>query len=302
MSTEPEQLEVNNDPAVGDNATSESVNTETPESSETPTEPSQAKSIFPDDWQDVMSDGDEKIKAALSRYGSPKDVAKALREGQVKLSERNKITKPDENATEEELKTWRDAMGIPEKPEGYKISEIVGSEISETDKPFYDQFAKAMHDAHASPDVVKAALGVYQDMQAKNEAYLEEVNKQDAQECEEVLREDYGRNFTDNKARALTYMEKTFGKEAAEVITKAVGNDGRQIINNPDIMRQFVNMALEDNPRVTLPQGAKSVESLASRKAEIEAELRKHNGGNYYSNPAMQKEYREILDFEQKSK
>lgn len=255
------------------------------------------KTTFPDNWQELMAGDDEKVLSALSKYSSPAAVAKALKAAQNKLSERMQIAKPDENASEEDLKVWRDAWGIPATPKDYNVYDKFENEIGDNDKEIVDSFLDKMHKNHATPEVVDAALETWQELKHKQWQEFEANNKAHQEACEEDLRAEYGRNYKDNTARALTHIEKTFGAEGAAAIKEAIGQDGRMLINNPDIMRVFVNMALDDNPRATLPKGAQSVEGMLAEKQKIQDAMRT---GKYDTDTSMQTRYREILEAESK--
>ena len=272
-----------------------------PQGSETPAPeaPSEAPAspAFPDNWVELMAGEDEKTKSLLSRYASPKDVSKALVNANQKLSEKSKINKPDGNASPEELQQWRDAWGIPQTPEDYKIELSEGREIAEHDKEFVDSFVKDMHANHATPELINNAINKYYEVRENEERQLEQINAQDKIEVEETLRAEYGPKYRDNINAATTFLDKTFGQEVSEVLKNAIGKDGRMLMNNPDIVKVFVNMGLQDNPRITMPSGFNSTESMAGRKAEIQQSMK---DGSYYGNSSMQAEYRKILETEEK--
>jgi hypothetical protein len=225
---------------------------------------------FPDNWVELMAGEDEKTKSLLSRYGSPKDVSKALVNANQKLSEKLKINKPDANATPEELQQWRDAWGIPQTPEDYKVELSEGREIAEHDKEFVDSFVKDMHANHATPELINNALNKYYEIRENEAKQLEQVNAQDKIEVEETLRAEYGAKYRDNINAATTFLDKTFGQDVSEVLKNAIGKDGRMLMNNPEIVKKFVDMGLQDNPRITMPSGFNSTESMENQKAEIQ--------------------------------
>lgn len=290
---------VENTPATEVNTPAPAENT--PVQQEAPTvnaddEKETPKSLFPDNWQELMA-SDDKEKNLLSRYGSPKDVAKALREAQIKLSERAKIQIPTDKSTDDEKKAFRDLFNIPEKPTDYQIK-LDGREISEADKPVIDSFLEKMHAKNATPEVVQSAIDTYYEMQEQQLQLIEQVNKEQQLKLEDDLRLEYGRNYRANIATAKTFIEKTFGNNS-EAILKAIGHDGVMLMNNPDIMRAFVNLGLADNPRATIPSGYSSVDNVASRMKEIEKHIAT---GAYYKDQAMQDEYAKLIEFSQKNK
>lgn len=251
-----------------------------------------------DNWQDLMAGDDEKVKKALSRYASPAEVAKALLHAKAKLSERVQLKKPADDASDEDKQAWREAWGVPEKPDGYEIKLSEGRTVSETDKPIVDSFLEKMHKANASPELVQSALDTYYEIQEKQNEFIETQNAQHKQKLEDDLRLEYGSNYRANINTAKTFIEKTFGNNA-EIFEKAIGNDGVMLMNNPDIVRAFVNLGLADNPRATFPMGMQSVDNVANRMKEIEKNIA---NGSYYRDKAMQDEYTKLIEFSQKNK
>lgn len=251
-----------------------------------------------DNWQDLMAGDDEKVKKALSRYASPAEVAKALLHAKAKLSERVQLKKPADDASDEDKQAWREAWGVPEKPDGYDIKLSEGRTVSETDKPIVDSFLEKMHKANASPELVQSALDTYYEIQEKQNEFIETQNAHHKQKLEDDLRLEYGSNYRANINTAKTFIEKTFGNNA-EIFEKAIGNDGVMLMNNPDIVRAFVNLGLADNPRATFPMGMQSVDNVANRMKEIEKNIA---NGSYYRDKAMQDEYTKLIEFSQKNK
>ena len=75
------------------------------------------------------------------------------------------------------------------------------------------------------------------------------------------------------------------------------------MLNNPDILRGFVNLALEVNPAGPLvPAGSGNpMESIAEEKGKIEKMMRE-NRKAYDKDDKVQERYRELIDAENKMK
>lgn len=284
----------NEAPAENVTATPQDASQSTPDA--TPEAPK--ATLSSDNWQDLMAGGDEKVKNALSRYASATEVAKALLHAKSKLSERVQLKKPADDASDEDKQAWREAFGVPDKPDGYQIKLSEGRTVSEADKPIVDSFLEKMHKANASPEVVQNALDTYYEIQETQNQFIETQNAQHKQKLEDDLRLEYGSNYRANLATAKTFIEKTFGNQA-EIFEKAIGNDGVMLMNNPDILRAFVNLGLADNPRATFPVGMQSVDNVANRMKEIEKHIAT---GIYYRDKAMQDEYTKLIEFSRKNK
>src|SRR5687767_4172297 len=79
----------------------------------------QTAAAWPENWRNLYAGEDGKKLARLERFTDPVKAFDALIEAQNKIRS-GELAKPlPPNANEQERAEWRQANGIPEKPEGY---------------------------------------------------------------------------------------------------------------------------------------------------------------------------------------
>jgi hypothetical protein len=109
--------------------------------------PAKAGPSFPDTWRQDLAGGDKTFLKTLDRFDSPAALAKAYRELATKLSagELRAVKAPGDNATPEQVATWRTAHGLPENAEAYvsgvKLAD--GMLAGEANRPLLASFAEA---------------------------------------------------------------------------------------------------------------------------------------------------------------
>jgi hypothetical protein len=267
--------------------------------------PAAHPATWPADWRDQFAGGDAKVKAKLDRYGSPADLAKAYRSMEAKLSSGElKSTVPfPEKGTDAEKQAWRQSQGIPEKPEDYKIELKGGMVVGEADKPLVDGFAKFAFENNLDPRAVNSALQFYFETQDKQNQELVALDATRKTQAEDALRSELG-----NEYRATINMVDNFLSADPEFAQRLLGGrlaDGTRIADDPAFIKWIANQVREINPLAALvPAGVDQQRSVNDRKATLEGMMGDRNS-EYWRGAkadALQKEYREILEAQQRVK
>ena len=267
----------------------------------------EVKADWPETWRERMAGmtekdgkwtgGDEKLLKRLQRMASPLDTGKTLREQDVALSKRAVPGLP-KDATPEQVAAYREALGIPEKPDGYDVSKLPsGIVIGEADKPLVSKFLERMHAEHATPNVVKAALDSYYAI--KEEEHTAWVEHQEAVHAEttQALQQEWGQRYLPTVNSISNFMVSTFGEEVAGLIEHATLPDGTVLGNHVGIMQGLARAAFEVNPAgVVAPNGTGGqMQSIDAELAKID-EQRKTNYHGFMRNEPLRARERELLD------
>lgn len=268
----------------------------TPDPSEDGKGKEPAKSDWPDDWRDRLADGDEDIANAIKRYGSPKGVAKALKEAQA-LIRSGKIKRDMPDATDAKaVSEWRKEQGIPDDPSGYKLPEVVTKRLTDDDKPVLASFTEFAHAKGAPQAVVDIATEWYVNSLENMEAERVQADSAAAEAAEDALRKDWAHG----EYKANMTLAKRFIAEIPGVgpdWSEARLPNGRRLGDLPE----FVAWAA-DQGRSAFGDAAFASPDSASRhtarKDEIE-QLMKTDMNKYYETGA-DKEYAAILEREMK--
>ena len=118
-------------------------------------EPKGDSTAWGEDWRDKVAKGDAKKLSRLSRYASPEAVIDALISAQNRISSGDLKPILKKDATEEQVKEYREAMGIPEAPDKYDLGDVVPAGA---DKTMIEDFLKTAHATNQTPQQVKASV------------------------------------------------------------------------------------------------------------------------------------------------
>lgn len=257
-----------------------------------------APSDWPDDWRDRLADGDEDLAKVINRYGSPKGVAKALKEAQA-LIRSGKIKRDMPDASDEKaLAEWRKEQGIPDDPAGYKLPEVVTKRLTDADKPVLASFTEFAHAKGAPQAVVDIATEWYVNSLENMEAERVAADTAASEAAEDALRKDWAHGeYKANMTLAKRFIEGIPG--VGQNWSEARMPDGRRLGDLPE----FVAWAA-DQGRSSFGDAAFASPDTAqrhqARKTEIEQTMK--TDINKYYESGMDKEYAQILERESRRK
>lgn len=254
---------------------------------------------LPENWRELGAGDDKELLAEIKRYGSLKGVFRALKEAKDTIrSGKMKQAMPDP-ADEKGMAEWRKAEGIPDDPSGYKLPETVTKRMTDDDKPLIASFTDYAHKKGARPDVVEIASEWYFDSLEAIEAERIAADTKASEDAEESLRSTWGNaEFKGNLKLAQRFVETIpgVGKDWSEARLP----NGARLGDIPEFMEWASDQGRATFGDVTFAT-SDSAARHASRKEEIEKTM-KSDMKAYWADPAMQKEYADILAKEEKRK
>lgn len=253
---------------------------------------------LPDNWRELASGGNDDQLKLLKRYGSLNGVVKALQEAQNTIRS-GKIKRDMPDAKDEKaMADWRKEQGIPEKPEGYTLSDAVTKRLVDEDKPILASFTEFAHAKNLPTGAVEVAAEWYVDMQEKAAEAQATKDAEASEAVDDALRDVWARDeFKGNLSLAKRYMESAGGIGAAW--TEARLPDGRRLGD----IAEFVQWASDQGRQQfgdTVFASADSAAKHEGRKTEIE-KIMNTDIDRYYSE-GLDKEYSEIMQREQRRK
>jgi len=267
----------------------------TPNPAPTP-EPAQA---WGDNWRQTYAGEDAKLLARLERYQSPKAALDALIAAQNRISS-GELRKPlGENASSEEVASYRQQNGIPEKPEGYFEKLPEGLVIGAEDKPLFENFAKGLHALNADPKIAHYAVKWYNDFLDEQGAKTVEADTSQKTEVEDALRAEWGNDYRANINHIHGFLSSA-PEGVAALVMNARGPDGRAILNDAHVVRWLASVSRELNPVGTIVPGSGGT-STATIDTEITGieKLMGDRSSAYWKGPEaskMQARYRDLID------
>jgi len=263
-----------------------------------------AQPDWPSDWRQKLASDDPDAIKTLERIAAPTDLWKSYKSLREKLSSGEVKTKLPDNPTPEQIAEYRKSIGVPEKPEDYKIELPNGVVFGEADKPLVDSFKKVAHDANLDPKSVNQMLAWYTDNQQKVQAQIADKDEANRSKVEEQLRREWGPEYKTadgTNGQNLNAIANLFA-DAPEGLFDSIVNsrdgNGGLLGDNPNVIKFFAHLGRELFPTATLiPMGADASKSTLDRKADIE-KMMAEKKSDYWKGPkaeALQAEYREIL-------
>lgn len=245
-------------------------NVEEAQESREPTEPK-----WPDNWREQLAGDDEKALKQLKRYGTPQDVWKKTRSLESRLSSGEyKMALPDE-PSDEDLKAFREANGIPLEAKDYDTAFEPGFVVGDEDKEMLEGFLENAHKSHLSNDQLKDTLRWYYDEQERLNEQQQQRDEQAKDSAEDTLRAEWGKNYRSEMGHVGNFLSSA----PEELRDRLLGGrlaDGTPIGSSPDFLMWMNYLARQVAPMSSLtgPEGADAMKTLESRINEINTIMR----------------------------
>ena len=191
-------------------------------------------------WRDGIED--KEAREFAGRFTSPADLAKAGLDFRKKLS--NSINLPPKDATEDQIKEYRDRLGVPAEASGYEISlpEELPDELKPADDdPILSEFLATMHKAGATPDVVKDTTNwFYGHVMATRDRSAKKLLEA-REESSAALRREWGSDYEAN-LNSAKHAVAEFGDDAFKAFVNTKTIDGVPLGNHPVFTRIFATI------------------------------------------------------------
>lgn len=233
----------------------------------------------------------------LERFTEPAKVGEALLnyKKMMRSGSLSNEAPPDGEKQPEALKAWREARGIPDTVEGYKVDEKLTAKLQPNDKPLVDDFISYAHKANMPPAIVNFGIGWYTQMMENVAAEEAKVDKQANSDTEEALRGDWGPAYKTNMAVAKRVVTELL---PGVNMTEARLPDGRMLGSIPEFIKAMVDFGLTKYGDGSLI-GEENVKRADTRIKEIEGWIA--NEPDKYTD-AVRQEYFNLLDAQEKAK
>lgn len=251
---------------------------------------------WPDDWRERAVDGDEDLLKEAARYGSMKNIIKALRDAKATIRS-GKLTKPMPDGSDEKaMAEWRKEQGIPDDPTGYKLPETVTKALTAEDKPVLATFTEFAHKKGLPNSAVEVATEWYVSTMDSIAEQRAAADREALEFAEDALRKDWAHGeYKANMKLAEWFMATVPGGDQWH---QARLPDGRVLGAMPEFIAWAADRGREARGDSVFTSGD-SERKHTARKEEIEA-LMNADINAYRSNPKLAVEYEAILEKEAK--
>lgn len=251
-----------------------------------------------DDWRSAFAGGDEKRLTQLQRFTKPEDFASSYFDAQAKITSGELLKPLPQDATEEDVKRYREQLGIPQEAKGYFEQLPEGLVIGDEDLPIFESLGEALLDVNAPPEVMHKTAEWYNKFIEESAAAQQEADEKLADEVEAQFRDEWQGDYRRNINAINAFVERTFGEHAEDFVGSRTA-DGTPMLSNPAILKGLIDMARELNPAALI------VENSGDPNQSIDDEIKKlegmmgDRGSEYWRGPKAednQKRYRQLLD------
>jgi hypothetical protein len=277
----------------------------------------EAKPAWGDDWRQKMAEhasaGDKKAYERelkrLERFSDPTSVYGMYRELEAKFSQGGLVKIPGKDASEDDIKAFNKAIGVPEDPKAYveNLSLPNGVTLGDRDKTLAGDFAAALHKAGAPQSVMNEAMGWYLRNEEARAAEIDRQDDENKQAGTRELKEEWGASYNRNINAISSLFAYAPGGADMEnegaLFNRLLGGrmaDGRIIGDDPGMVKFLVSLAKEVNPVATVVESADgSGKGIDEEIADIEKLMRSDRRA-YDKDLKKQARYLELLDARQK--
>lgn len=261
---------------------------------------------WPDNWRQEMAGGDEKELKRLERFRAPTDVYKSYRNLEnVKSSFTPPPKAPTKESTPEEIKAYREYLGVPDDPKGYDLKFDDGTAIGDDLMPTVDGYLKFAHEQNLPPAIVKNNLKWFMDDVAREQQRLSDLNEEAKINGITDLKAEWGGEFKGN-INAIQSLFTEAPEGVMDSLMSARGADGLKFANNPDNIRWLVSLAKSLNPTASLlPVGANDSASIDTELDKLTAQMHSKDpteANKYWKDPKAQERFLALTQAKQKSR
>jgi hypothetical protein len=252
-----------------------------------------------EDWRTRLAGDDPKLRGYLERIPSERALVETLKQTNDALKAGQLLRALPADPSPAELSEWRRANGVPERPEGYLDRLPDGLVVGEADRPWVERFLAEMHQAHARPEAVNAALGAYYAIVEEQHADQLAAAAEAKAAALAALRSDWGAATTRTINRIKAHLD-SLPEAVAAAFREGRGPNGLPLANNPDLLRWLAEQADHHAPLATLTPGTASSQAsaIADELAALEARMG-NRSSDYWKGPAaagLQARYVELVE------
>lgn len=195
--------------------------------------------------REMLAGGDEKFLKELERYKSKESIGKAFRENKRAASERKGPMRLPDNASEDDVKAYREAYGIPEEADAYPAAFREDFQASEADTAILGEFKSAMHEANVDPAAAQAALEWYQDFSIQQKQELDGNLAKVAKQTQSELRTEWGGEYDGNIGAVQEFMTAQLGEEGFDRMMGMRLMDGSRLQDDPAFVKMMAQVATD---------------------------------------------------------
>lgn len=196
-------------------------------------------------FREQLAGGDEGILKGLERYKSIEAISKAFKEARQAVKNAGKPLALSDKATEEEVKAYREAYGIPADAKDYPGAFRDGFKASDFDNAILGDFKTAMHERNVPPAAAAAALDWYQDFATAQQQELDGNMAKVAKQTQADLRSEWGGEYDGNIGAVQELMKSHLGEDGFNGMMSMRMMDGSRLQDHPGFVKMMAQIATD---------------------------------------------------------
>jgi hypothetical protein len=195
--------------------------------------------------RETLAGGDEALLKQLNRYKSPEAISKAFREARAAAQKKQSPFRLGENASEDEVKAYREALGIPENPGEYPVAFRDDFPAADVDKEMLPEFRNRMHKAGVDPKAASEALEFYQDLAIARTQDAQRRAVETTKKTQAELRAEWGGEFDGNIGAIRELMTAQLGADGFEQMMGLRLEDGTLLQDQAPFVKMLAQIATD---------------------------------------------------------
>lgn len=228
--------------------------------------------------REMLAGGDDKFLKELERYKSKEAIGKAFRESKIAARQNREPLRLRDKATDDEIKAFREAVGIPDEAKDYPVDFREDYKASDADKEVLGEFKAAMHERNVDPAAASAALEWYQDFAQAQTQALDGNMAAVAKKTQAELRSEWGGEYDGNVGAIREFMTAQLGDEGFDRMMNMRLMDGSRLQDDPAFVKMMAGVATDYYGSNTIFNG--DIETTSKTVQERIDELLKLRAGS----------------------
>lgn len=196
-------------------------------------------------FRESLAGGDEAFLKELGRYKSEDAIRRAIKEARTAARQKRGPARLDENASEEEVKAYREAMGIPENPGEYPVAFRDDFPAADVDKEMLPEFRNRMHKAGVDPKAASEALEFYQDLAVARQQEAARKAVETTKKTQAELRAEWGGEFEGNIGAIRELMTAQLGADGFQQMMGLRLEDGTLLQDQAPFVKMLAQIATD---------------------------------------------------------
>ena len=192
-------------------------------------------------WRELIQD--EKLRKHAERFTTPDALVQANVDFRQKVSKA--VVLPSKNASEDEVSSFRKAIGVPDSEDGYEFPQAAeGEELSEETLSAQKEWGKLFQDNNVSKTAAKNILTAYEQFKVSEAEERLKADEAFAEETREYLKSQWKEDYDKNLIIASKAGEQIFG-EMYDDVKSLETKDGKFVLDHPAISMAFAKLGRE---------------------------------------------------------